>query len=95
MFGYEEECKAREPGVAFPIGEYPSDKPEYRPLNMESASIQEYDDQAYQDIYYIADSFQDMMEKFRLVKSCVIFDQNFAFCRLQSLILILDKIYVY
>ena len=35
---------------------------------MESASIQEYDDQAYQDIYYIADSFQDMMEKFRLVK---------------------------
>ena len=28
-------------------------------------SLKEYDDQAYQDIYYIAESFEDMMEKFR------------------------------
>ena len=40
-------------------------KPEYRPFDPASASIQEYDDQAYQDIYYIAESFEDMMEKFR------------------------------
>jgi len=42
-----------------------SEKPEYRPFDPASASIQEYDDQAYQDIYYIAESFEDMMEKFR------------------------------
>ena len=42
-----------------------SDKPEYRPFDPISAAVQEYDDQAYQDIYYIAESFEDMMEKFR------------------------------
>ena len=42
-----------------------SDKPEYRPFDPVSAAVQEYDDQAYQDIYYIAESFEDMMEKFR------------------------------
>ena len=42
-----------------------SEKPEYRPFDPASAAIQEYDDQAYQDIYYIAESFEDMMEKFR------------------------------
>ena len=42
-----------------------SEKPEYRPFDPASASIQVYDDQAYQDIYYIAESFEDMMEKFR------------------------------
>ena len=42
-----------------------SEKPEYRPFDPSSASLQEYDDQAYQDIYYIAESFEDMMEKFR------------------------------
>ena len=42
-----------------------SEKPEYRPFDPSSASVQEYDDQAYQDIYYIAESFEDMMEKFR------------------------------
>lgn len=42
-----------------------SDKPEYRDFDPESAAVQEYDDQAYQDIYYIAESFEDMMEKFR------------------------------
>ena len=44
-----------------------SDKPEYRPFDPDSAAVQEYDDQAYQDIYYIAESFEDMMEKFRYV----------------------------
>lgn len=42
-----------------------SDKPEYREFDPASAAIQEYDDQAYQDIYYIAESFEDAMEKFR------------------------------
>ena len=42
-----------------------SDKPECRPFDCESAAVQEYDDQAYQDIYYVAESFEDAMEKFR------------------------------
>ena len=45
-----------------------SDKPEYRPFDPVSAAVQEYDDQAYQDIYYVAESFEDMMEKFRYRK---------------------------
>jgi hypothetical protein len=42
-----------------------SDKPEFRPFDPASAAVQEYDDQAYQDIYYVAESFEDMMDKFR------------------------------
>lgn len=42
-----------------------SDKPEFRPFDPASAAVQEYDDQAYQDIYYVAESFEDAMEKFR------------------------------
>ena len=42
-----------------------SDKPECRPFDPVSAAVQEYDDQAYQDIYYVAESFEDAMEKFR------------------------------
>jgi len=38
---------------------------EYRPFDPASASVQEYDDQAYQDIYYIAESFEDAKCKFR------------------------------
>jgi len=39
---------------------------EYRPFDPASASIQEYDDQAYQNIYYIAESFEDAKYKFRV-----------------------------
>ena len=42
-----------------------SDKPEYRPFDPVSAAVQEYDEQTYQDIYYIAESFEDMQDKFR------------------------------
>ena len=38
---------------------------EYREFEPSSAAVQEYDDQAYQDIYYVAESFSDAMEKFR------------------------------
>ena len=46
-----------------------SDKPECRPFDPVSAAVQEYDDQAYQDIYYVAESFEDAMEKFRYMFS--------------------------
>jgi len=44
-----------------------SQKPtiEYRPFDPVSACVQEYDDQAYQDIYYIADTFDDAKMKLR------------------------------
>ena len=38
---------------------------EYRPFNPASASVQAYDDQAYQNIYYVAESFEDAKAKFR------------------------------
>ena len=37
-----------------------------RAFDPASASVQEYDDQAYQDIYYIAESFEDAKAKLRL-----------------------------
>ena len=42
-----------------------SDKPECRDFDPLSASVQPYDDQAYQDIYYVAESLEDAMDKFR------------------------------
>ena len=38
---------------------------EYRSFNPACAAVQEYDDQAYQNIYYVADSFDDAKAKFR------------------------------
>jgi hypothetical protein len=46
-----------------------SDVPEFRDFDPSSAAVQEYDDQAYQNIYYVAESFEDAMEKFRFVFS--------------------------
>ena len=42
-----------------------SSKPEieYRAFNPASASVQTYDDQAYQNIYYVAESFEDAKSK--------------------------------
>ena len=38
---------------------------EYREFDPSSAAVQEYDDQAYQDTYYVAESFSDAVDKFR------------------------------
>lgn len=42
-----------------------SDKPEHRPFEPASTAIQTYQDQEYQPIYYVAESFEDAKEKFR------------------------------
>ncbi|XP_032527183.2 tyrosine 3-monooxygenase [Danaus plexippus] len=42
-----------------------SDKPELRPFEPSSTSIQPYQDQEYQPIYYVAESFEDAKDKFR------------------------------
>jgi len=42
-----------------------SDKPEVRSFDPATTAIQPYQDQEYQPIYYIAESFDDMKDKFR------------------------------
>jgi tyrosine 3-monooxygenase len=42
-----------------------SDKPELRPFEPAATAVQTYQDQEYQPIYYVAESFEDAKEKFR------------------------------
>ncbi|GFS51481.1 tyrosine 3-monooxygenase [Nephila pilipes] len=42
-----------------------SDKPEQRVFDPENAAVQPYQDQDYQDVYYVAETFDDAKEKFR------------------------------
>lgn len=42
-----------------------SDKPEHRPFEPALTAVQPYQDQEYQPIYYVADSFEDAKDKFR------------------------------
>lgn len=62
------EIKAYGAGLLSAYGELlhaVSDKPEHRAFDPEKTAIQPYQDQEYQPIYYVAESFDDAKEKFR------------------------------
>lgn len=42
-----------------------SDKPEHRPFDPATTALQPYQDQEYQPVYFVADSIEDMKDKFR------------------------------
>lgn len=44
-----------------------SDKPEHRVFDPENAAVQAYDDQNYQNVYFVCDSFESMKDKVRWV----------------------------
>lgn len=63
-----EETKAYGAGLLSAYGELLhalSDKCEHRPFEPSSTAVQPYQDQEYQPIYYVAQSFEDAKEKFR------------------------------
>lgn len=42
-----------------------SDEPETREFEPEAAAVQGYQDQTYQPVYFVSESFSDAKEKFR------------------------------
>lgn len=63
-----------------------SDKCEHRAFEPETTAVQKYQDQEYQPIYFVAESFEDAKEKFRRWVSSVQYrrHQRVARCALAS-----------
>lgn len=62
------ETKAYGAGLLSSFGELIhalSDKPEHKRFEPEVTSVQPYQDQDYQDVYFVADSFSDVQVKFK------------------------------
>ena len=58
-----------------------SETPEYRDFDPSSASTQEYDDQSYQSVYFVAESFEDAVDKFRSNSLLIVRNNNWKMLR--------------
>lgn len=69
-----------------------SDKPEHRPFEPALTAVQPYQDQEYQPIYYVADSFEDAKDKFRLAESHVTGIQYYNSISKERIVLLNDAV---
>ena len=53
-----------------------SNKPEHRLFEPRTTAVQPYQDQDFQDVYFVAESFQDVKDKFRYYSFAHSFPRN-------------------
>ena len=46
-----------------------SNEPEYKPFNPEETAIQPYQDQTFQPVYFVSESFEDAKIKMRYINA--------------------------